>query len=264
MTPTAITAGLFRIDATTRGQGVKCGNGYISKGEKCKSGAGGAVTTPPRGKASRGAKAAQIAGGIGNAVSIGMAYKNAFQGDFKKAGRWNAAGAGFNALHGAGKLSEGKATGNTKMVNKAKNQLRGAAVVGGLSLAMSGDLRRAANIPKDVVTGYNRAQTKRYRNMSEEEYSSAARAAGNPEGPSQRWSQRKGSVNTTARAVPAGLLRGATGKAPNRKARTSTNVGDLRDMVQRATAAAKSGDSAAAKAARERLRNQFNQQYGNK
>jgi hypothetical protein len=213
-----------RLDATAtagKGQGTKCGNGYIGRGKKCRSGAGGmASSTPSAGTGNkmqaRAGKALNIAAGIGGAATTVQSIRHAFKGNFGKARAYGYAGNALGVLQGQGKIMEGKATGNTELQNRGEFQRSFSTAYGLTRAALSGDLKR---VGKAAVTGYQRAQAKKpkMRNMSAEEYSAAARAAGNPEGPSRRWSQRKGSVNTTARAVPAGLLRGSSGPAPDRK-----------------------------------------------
>jgi len=214
-----------RLDAMAtagKGQGTKCGNGYIGRGKKCRSGAGGmARRTPKGGTGSKlqeyGGRALGIGSRIASAASAIKSFEHAIKGNRHKAKAYGYAASGFGALQGVGNIAEGKATGNTKLQNSGLNRAVVNLAYSGGRAVLGGDLER---MRQGAVTGFKRAQTKRsnrYRNMSNEEYSAAARAAGNPEGPSRRWSQRKGSVNTTARAVPAGLLRGSSGPAPDRK-----------------------------------------------
>lgn len=214
-----IRARLDAVATAGKGQGTKCGNGYIGRGKKCRSGAGGMASSNPKGGTGSklqeyGGRALGIGSRIAGAAATVKSLEHALKGNTHKAKAYGYAASGFGALQGVGNIAEGKATGNTQLQSKGLSRsVLNLAYSGGRAV-LGGDLKRMG---QGAVTGFKRAQTKRYRNMSEEEYSSAARAAGNPEGPSQRWSQRKGSVNTTARAVPAGLLRGSSGPAPDRK-----------------------------------------------
>lgn len=232
-----------RLDAA--GQGQKCGNGYIGRGKKCNVGGGGGLksqTEPQINKAGvRAGRALRVAAAIGGTASnVGSVY-HAFKGNAGKSRALGYASSGFTALGGQGKIIEGKASNNESLVNGGKFQRAYGVTYGLVRGALTGDINRTVNAAK---AGYRRAQIKknnRYRSMSQEEYSSAARAAGNPEGPSRRWSMRKGSVNTTATRVPAGLLKGSTGSSANRKA-TSAEKDFMNQHANKARKAAETRD----------------------
>jgi hypothetical protein len=182
-----------RLDAMAtagKGQGTKCGNGYIGRGKKCRSGAGGmASSTPKGGTGSKsqeyGGRALGIGSRIAGAVSTVKSLEHALKGNQHKAKAYGYAASGFGALQGVGNMAEGKATGNTTLQNKGLSRTVVNLAYSGGRAVLGGDLKRMG---QGAVTGFKRAQTKRYRNMSE-----------------------------TARAVPAGLLRGSSGPAPDRK-----------------------------------------------
>lgn len=127
-----------------KGQGTKCGNSYIGKGKKCKSGAGGlASTTSTGGNKAKVGKALSVAGRVGQAVSWGVGVNKAMKGDLRGLNRSAAAAGGFGALQGAGNVIEGKATGNNKLRNTGYVRVGLGAAGVGLNLAASGDLGKA-------------------------------------------------------------------------------------------------------------------------
>lgn len=208
-----------RLDATA-GKGVKCGNGYIGRGKKCRSGAGAlASSTPNTGTGNklqaRTGKALNIAAGVGGVATRVQSLRHLFKGNLGKARAYGYAGNALGVLQGQGRIMEGRATGNEELINKGRFQKGYSLAFGAARAVLNGDLKR---VGKAAVTGYRRAQAKKpkMRNMSEEEYSAAARAAGNPEGPSSSWSpgkvgarnRRRGSVKTTSRPATVGMLRG--------------------------------------------------------
>jgi hypothetical protein len=211
-----------RLDAMKGG--TKCGNGYIGRGKKCRINQGRLASKAPTGgtrKATAG-KWLGRAASAGGLISSGMSIGSLLKGDFRKTNRYTAAAAGFHALGGAANKLEASGTADKRKASDLRSQgnvkLYQGALLGGLALLQSGDLQRVGGIPRDVATGFKRAQSKRTKlnTMTNEQYQAAKVATGRTtsgfrenarKGAARAWNRAR-SRNTTARSLTAGLLRG--------------------------------------------------------
>jgi hypothetical protein len=151
-----------RLDAMAtagKGQGTKCGNGYIGRGKKCKS-AGAGLASPNTGSTGRkvatgAGKALGFVGKVGQAVSTSLAVNNILKGNLNRANKLNAAAGGFGALQGVGNVVEGAATGNQMLRTRGNVRIGGGALIAGLGLRGAGvsgkDIKNAANRGKAAL-----------------------------------------------------------------------------------------------------------------
>jgi hypothetical protein len=219
-----------RLDAMAtagKGQGTKCGNGYIGRGKKCRSAGGGLASTEPSTGTgnklqARAGKALNIAAGVGGVASTVQQFRHLFKGDMQKARAYGYASNALGAVQGQGRLMEGKATGNEELQRKGKLQRDINVSLGVVKGIMSGDILRTGEA---AATGYQRAQSKKAKlnTMSNSEYSTAQKAAGNDPSPFripkkniknirtklERKVNQARSTPTTARRGTVGMLRGS-------------------------------------------------------